>query len=92
MFESAVVFYSIVALVVSSICLVAFFLDTTTPKTDLISWSAIFIATFFWPLVVPISCWELATHKSANTIAIPEQDYFFAASNSRKPSPRVALH
>ncbi|MEC4987757.1 MAG: hypothetical protein SAJ37_03325 [Oscillatoria sp. PMC 1068.18] len=92
MFESAVTFYFMVAIAVSSICLVAFFQDTTTPKTDLISWIAIFVATLFWLLIVPISCWELFNKKSFDTIAPPEQDYFLATSKPKKHSPTIVLY
>ena len=54
-------FYLLIALVVFGVGLRAFLKDTTTPKTDFTSWVALVAAPLFWPVVVPLSLWELAT-------------------------------
>ncbi len=51
--------YFIIALIVSGLWLWLFWKDTTTPKTNLISWLVILIAPWFWPIVLPLSIAEL---------------------------------
>ena len=54
-------FYLLIALIVFGVGLRAFLKDTTTPKTDFTSWVTLFAAPLLWPIVVPLSWWELAT-------------------------------
>jgi hypothetical protein len=56
-------YYFIISLAIFSLCLIKFFLDSTTDKNDLTSWLALLIILFFWPILLPISSWEL-TKKS----------------------------
>lgn len=39
--------------------LVVFLQDSTTQKSNLSSWIYLLIASIAWPLVLPLSCWEL---------------------------------
>jgi hypothetical protein len=53
-------FYLIIAITVFGLWSWLFWKDTTTPKTHLVSWVVIFIAPWFWPLVLPLSLAELS--------------------------------
>ncbi len=56
--------YLIIYLAVVGYWLVAFWEDTTTSKTDWISWLAVLVAPLFWPIILPLSNLELATRVS----------------------------
>jgi hypothetical protein len=56
-------YYSIISLSIFCLYLVKFFLDDSTNKNDLTSWLALIITLIFWPVLLPISSWEL-TKKS----------------------------
>ena len=43
--------------------------DKSTPNNHLVSWAFIIIAPLFWPVVLPISSWELS-RKALNNISI----------------------
>jgi hypothetical protein len=45
--------YTAGALLVFSLSLRAFLKDRSTPKTDLLSWMVILVATVLWPLTLP---------------------------------------
>jgi hypothetical protein len=47
------VLYITGALLVFGVSLRAFWKDTSTPKTDRLSWMVLIVATLFWPLVLP---------------------------------------
>jgi hypothetical protein len=47
------ILYTSGALLVFCISLRAFLRDDSTPKTDLVSWLVVLVATVFWPLVLP---------------------------------------
>ena len=64
MLRSIITSYLIIALIVFGIGLKAFLSDLTTPKTDLSSWLVLLLAPLLWLIVVPVSCWELATKNS----------------------------
>ena len=42
----------------SGIWLSAFLKDESTPKTDIVSWVVILVATVMWPLAVPLAIRE----------------------------------
>lgn len=65
MLENALVCYLIIALAVFSVWLEAFWSDATTAKTDCISWVALMLAPLFWPIVLPMSNFELVTKLSS---------------------------
>ena len=46
-----------------------FYLDESTLNNDLVSWSFLLIAPLLWPIVLPISSWELS-QKALNNILI----------------------
>ncbi|MCU0526143.1 MAG: hypothetical protein MUF72_15090 [Elainella sp. Prado103] len=47
------ILYGTGALLVGGILVHAFLKDSTTPKTDRLSWLVILLASAFWPLVLP---------------------------------------
>lgn len=49
--------------------LMLFLQDETTPKDRLASWTCLIIAPLLWPIVLPISSWELS-RKALNNILI----------------------
>ena len=51
--------YYTIALMVFIYWLIVFLQDSSTSKTDLLSWSVLLIAPLLWPIVLPISSWEL---------------------------------
>lgn len=51
--------YWTIALIVFIHWFTIFLQDTSTLKTDLMSWLVLLIAPLFWPIVLPISSWEL---------------------------------
>ena len=51
--------YLTIAITVFIYWLGLFIADSSTPKNHLDSWLVLFIAPLFWPIVVPISIWEL---------------------------------
>jgi len=69
MSENLVTWYFTISLMVFSFWFMLFSQDYSTPKTDLISWIVLLIAPLFWPIVLPISSWEL-TRKILNNILI----------------------
>ena len=52
--------YWIITLMVFSYWLLLFTSDSTTSKLDLTSWCFLLIAPLFWPVVLPVSSWELS--------------------------------
>lgn len=46
-----------------------FNLDESTSKTHFLSWLFILVAPLFWPIILPISSWELS-QKALNNILI----------------------
>ncbi len=45
--------YTTGALLVFGLSLRAFLKDSSTPKTDLLSWMVLLVATLLWPLALP---------------------------------------
>lgn len=37
-----------------------FYADYTTSKSDLFSWCILVVAPLFWPIILPVSSWELS--------------------------------
>ena len=65
MSANIVTWYLTISLMVFIYWLMVFYLDRSTSKFDLISWAVLLIAPWFWPIVLPISSWELS-RKSRN--------------------------
>ncbi|MEB3281378.1 MAG: hypothetical protein VKK42_20885 [Lyngbya sp.] len=51
-------FYILGAVTTFVVCLSKFLRDQSTPKNHGISWLILLEATFFWPIVIPLSCLE----------------------------------
>ena len=51
--------YWTIALMVFIYWLMLFSEDTSTSKIDPVSWLVLIVAPLFWPIVLPISSWEL---------------------------------
>lgn len=63
-------FYLSGALVIFLFLLQAFFNDKTTPKTDLISWYCLLIATAIWPIILPTILTSLTKQGSVPKIEL----------------------
>ena len=48
--------------------LVVFWQDESTPKKDLVSWLFLIITPLLWPIVLPISSWELSRKAIKNVL------------------------
>nr|ADN13516.1 conserved hypothetical protein [Gloeothece verrucosa PCC 7822] len=64
MLSVAVVYYIVIAVLVFSFWLKVFMADTTTEKTDLMSWLVLIIGTSLWPLVLPFAYLEISNKVS----------------------------
>jgi len=69
MSENVMAWYWTISLMVFVYWFILFYQDQSTPKNDLISWTFLLIAPFLWPLILPISSWELS-HKALKGILI----------------------
>ena len=69
MSENIVTWYWAIYSLVLVYWLMLFYLDETTLNNDLVSWSFLLITPLFWPIVLPISSWELS-RKALNNILI----------------------
>jgi hypothetical protein len=67
MLATIVNWYWTIALMVFFKWLMNFNLDRTTSKLDLTSWIVILIGPLFWPIILPLSNWELS-HKHKKDI------------------------
>ncbi|MEO0848767.1 MAG: hypothetical protein AAFY63_14610 [Cyanobacteria bacterium J06643_13] len=52
--------YLTISLMIFSLYLIKFLLDDSTNVGDSSSWIALLIASIFWPILLPISGWELS--------------------------------
>lgn len=68
MSENIVTGYLSIALMVFIYWFMIFYLDKTTSKFDVLSWTILLIAPLFWPIVLPISGWELSRKSLKNII------------------------
>ncbi len=57
--EIVIMWYLTIASTVFVYWLGLFMSDNSTPKNHLDSWLVLLIAPWFWPIVVPMSIWEL---------------------------------
>ncbi|MDJ0591504.1 MAG: hypothetical protein QNJ72_16140 [Pleurocapsa sp. MO_226.B13] len=60
MSENIATWYWTIYFLVFTYWFMLFYQDNSTPNNDLISWAFLLIAPLFWPLVLPISSWELS--------------------------------
>ena len=66
MSANLVAWYLTIVLMVFIYWLMLFYTDESTSKFDLTSWIVLLIAPWFWPLVLPISSWELSRKSLKN--------------------------
>lgn len=45
-----------------------FYQDKSTPNNHLVSWAFLIIAPLLWPIVLPISSWELSRKALTNIL------------------------
>ena len=69
MSENIVTWYWTIYCLVLIYWLMLFYRDETTLNNDLVSWSFLLITPLFWPIVLPISSWELS-RKALDNILI----------------------
>ncbi|MGL5833403.1 MAG: hypothetical protein ACRC1Z_09245 [Waterburya sp.] len=69
MSASIISWYWIICLMVFIYWFSLFYADRHTSKFDLTSWCVLLIAPLFWPIVLPISTWEL-NRKSLKNILL----------------------
>ena len=69
MSDNIFAWYWTITLMVFVYWLMLFFHDQSTLKNDLTAWAFLLITPFFWPIVLPISSWELS-RKALNNISI----------------------
>ncbi|MEM6612799.1 MAG: hypothetical protein AAF652_11215 [Cyanobacteria bacterium P01_C01_bin.72] len=60
MTTSFVTWYGIICVLVFGYWFLLFYTDESTSKLDPTSWFVLLVAPFFWPIVLPISSWELS--------------------------------
>lgn len=65
--------YFSIALIVFLVWFKFFWNDTATSKNDLISWIALVIGPLVWPVVLPLSIWQITSKKSVVQTAQCEQ-------------------
>ncbi len=68
MSENIVTCYLSIALMVFIYWFMMFYLDRSTSNFDLLSWMVLLIAPLFWPIVLPISSWELSRNSLKNIL------------------------
>ena len=56
--------YFSIALIVFIVWFKCFWNDTATSKNDLISWIALVIGPLVWPVVLPLSIWQISSKNS----------------------------
>jgi hypothetical protein len=76
-------FYLIPAAVVFSKTLHAFWEDETTPKTHVVSWFMIVLASMLWPLTLPSILYKQHTDSLSNLAPLEEESD--ACFGSKKP-------
>ncbi|HHP7230022.1 MAG TPA: hypothetical protein ACFCUY_04085 [Xenococcaceae cyanobacterium] len=59
MYQNIIYGYIIISLICFLLWLWLFTQDKTTPNNHLLSWIILLFAPWFWPIVLPISLWEL---------------------------------
>lgn len=60
MSDNIVAWYWTITLIVFAYWFMLFYHDQSTPKNDIVSWSFLLITPLLWPIVLPISSWELS--------------------------------
>ncbi len=68
MSENIVNWYVTISIMVFIYWFMLFYQDLSTPNDDLMSWAFLLIAPLFWPIVLPISSWELGRKALKNIL------------------------
>jgi polyferredoxin len=68
-----VIGYFSIALIVFLVWFIVFWNDTSTSKKDLLSWVALLLGPLVWPVVLPLSLFQIASKKSVEQAAKSEQ-------------------
>jgi polyferredoxin len=58
-----IVGYFSIAFIVFCVWFKSFLNDTATSKKDLISWIALLMGPLIWPIVLPLSFWQISSNK-----------------------------
>ena len=66
--ENIVVWYWTIYCMVFIYWSMLFHQDESTPNNDLVSWSFLLITPLLWPIVLPISSWELSRKALINVL------------------------
>ncbi|NEP18001.1 MAG: hypothetical protein F6J97_14030 [Leptolyngbya sp. SIO4C1] len=64
-------YYVIPAVTVFFIVLIAFLLDSTTPKTNRTAWLFVFVAAALWPVTLPFILWKKIFQSTETRIEKP---------------------
>jgi polyferredoxin len=65
--------YFSVSLIVFVVWFIVFWNDTSTSKKDLLSWVALLLGPLVWPIVLPLSLFQISSRKSVEQEAKSEQ-------------------
>lgn len=68
MSENIVTWYQTISLMLFVYWFMLFYQDQSTPKNDFTSWAFLLITPWFWPIVLPISSWELSRKALKNIL------------------------
>ncbi len=68
MSENILTWYWIIYLMVFIYWFLLFYLDSNTSKIDLLSWTILLVAPLLWPIILPLSSWELSRNSLKNIL------------------------
>ncbi len=68
MSENIVSWYWTIYLMVFIYWFLLFYLDSNTSKIDLLSWTILLVAPLLWPIILPLSSWELSRNSLKNIL------------------------
>lgn len=68
MLDDFIIWYWTIYLMVFIYWSMIFFLDQSTPKIDFFSWAILLVAPLLWPIVLPLSSWELSRNSLKNIL------------------------
>lgn len=68
MSENIVTWYWTIYLMVFIYWFLLFYLDSNTSKIHLLSWIILLVAPLLWPIILPLSSWELSRNSLKNIL------------------------
>ena len=68
-----VIGYFSIALIVFVVWFIVFWNDTSTSKKDLLSWVALLLGPLVWPVVLPLSLFQMVSKRSVVQAAKSDQ-------------------